>query len=131
MSQPSNLDPANSDIDKVRINIADTDPDEELIPSELYQWFLNESPSTDSAVSFATIKAVSYLVAKYAGYTEEETKDVRVKYQYLYQQYKDLLDRLTKDPSYSLTGAPQIYAGGISCSDIENNNSNSDNLFVE
>ena len=127
MSNSSTLDPANSDIDKVRINIADTDPCEELISKELYQWFLDESPVPASKVQYATIKAVGYLVARYAGYTEEETNDVKVKYQFLYQQYKDLQDRLTKDPSYSLSGAPQIYAGGISCSDIESNNSNSDN----
>lgn len=127
MAYPQNLDPTNSTIDRVRVNIADTDPCDELISNELYQWFLDESPSTDTEVSFATLKAVRYLVARYAGYTEEETNDVKVKYQYLYEQYKNLEDRLTKDPSYSITGAPQVYAGGISCADIEANNDNSDN----
>lgn len=127
MAYPQDLDPANSKIDRVRVNIADTDPCDELVSNELYQWFLDEAPSVDTDVNFATLKAVKYLVARYAGYTEEETNDVKVKYQYLYEHYKDLEDRLTKDPSYSITGAPQVYAGGISNSDIESNNCNEDN----
>lgn len=126
MAYPNSLDPANSDIDKVRVNVADTDPDDELISNDLYQYWLDSESDTDKKVNSATVEAVDFLVAKFARYTEEKTGEVQAKYQHLYEHYKDLSDRI-KDPVNGILSAPQIYAGGISCADIEANNDNPDN----
>lgn len=124
MAYPYNLDPANSDVDKIRLNIADTDSDNELIPNALYEYWLT-LPATNP-VTNSTQLAVEYLIAKFARYVEEKTGEVQVKYQQLYDHYKDLSERL-KDPLTGVSSAPMPYAGGISCEDIIANNENQDN----
>jgi hypothetical protein len=117
------LDPQNSDIDKVRLNVGDTDSSDVEYPEEIYQYTLDNNAGD---IGLATIDMLKLLVAKYAGACEEEVGDVLVKFQQAFQGYVDLLDKFLKDPSYSLLGVITPYAGGLSFSEREADACNTD-----
>lgn len=118
------LDPENIAIDRIRLLIGDTDPDDLLISNDLYDYFLSSNQDQESQ---ATIKALQYLVAKFARYVNEEIGDHEIDYSSLYTHYKELLSKYTNDPKFSIIGSFKPYCGGISLSDIEANKSDSDN----
>jgi hypothetical protein len=120
-------DPVNSATDRVRLSVGDTDILEEGLTDEVYQFALDKH---DGNESLAALECLKYLVAEYANFVEEKTGGVFVKESDRYRQYNDLLNRLTKDPSYSLLSAGVPFAGGISVSDREENCNNPDAVFV-
>ena len=105
------LDPANSDIDKCRINVGDTDPNALELSNDLYQYFLDIN---DNNIGLASIEALKAIVAQYARGMLEVVGDEEASWQQRYEGYKDLLMMYTKDPSYSLLGTLSVYAGGLS-----------------
>ena len=120
-------DPANSVTDRLRLNVGDTDILEEGLTDEVYQFTLDKHVGSES---LASLEALRYLVSKYANFVDEKTGGVFVRESDKYKQYKELLDRLTKDPSFSLLSAGLPFAGGISVSDQEANCANPDNRQV-
>lgn len=118
-----NDDPSNSAIDRVRLKVGDTDPDEVGLSDEVYQFLLTKN---DNDENLTAVEALEFLVAKYAAYVTEKAGGLFVKESEKYQQYRDLLDLFTRDPRTSLNGGGKAFAGGISNSDIAARGSNPD-----
>lgn len=117
------LDPTNVPSDAVRLIVGDTESDEVLLSTDLYEYFLVENNDDVNQTSVAVLKA---LVAKFARYAEEKTGEVQIKYQQYYKHYKDMLKRAKNDPINGLLSAPQVYAGGLSKKELETDDDNSD-----
>ena len=111
MFPETNLDPANNLVDRVRIHAGDIDECEVELSNDLYQYFLD---SNDQDVGLAAIQALKALVAKYANGMNTVEGDVEENFRQRFEGYKELLDKFTKDPTYSLLGAITPYAGGLS-----------------
>ena len=111
---PFTGEPVNSATDRIRLYVGDTLPYEEGLSDEVYEWIISETSSEQAAA----IQALKLLVAKYANYVTEKAGGLFVKESEKYEQYSDLLDKWTKDPTTSLLAAGLPYAGGISKEDI-------------
>lgn len=116
------LDPKNNPIDRVRLLVGDTDECDEGLSDDIYQFLLDTTKNEKQAA----LSALRYLVAKYASYVTEKAGGLFVKGSEKYQQYVELLDKITKDPSFSFLNAGSPFAGGISKEDIRLNSINED-----
>lgn len=114
------LDPANSAVDRVRINTGDVDQPY-IIDSAIIQYFLDDNGGDEY---IATIKTLEAILAMFAKYTHEEVGDEEVWGQEAYENYRKLLQDYKNNPSYKSNFNP--YAGGISKSDVKANRNNSD-----
>lgn len=117
-------DPLNNPIDRVRLNVGDTDTYEEGLTDEVYQYVLDKNAGNEVPT---TIECLKYLIAKYANLVTEKAGALFVKESEKYEQYKELLKMLVKDPTTAITKAGLPYAGGISVRDMDNNSCDPDN----
>lgn len=111
-------DPANSEIDRIRLKVGDTDVNDEGLSDTVYQYIIDKH-TVDTVLNEAAacIEVLTALVAKYANFVTEKAGGLFIKESERYQQYKDLLDLLTSDPRTSLLRAGSGYTGGISKED--------------
>lgn len=117
---PFTSDPTNNPIDRIRLMIGDTDECDEGLTDEVYTYLLTTYPTEKQAA----LEALKYLVAKYAGYVTEKAGGLFVKGSDKHKQYSDLLDKITKDPSFSFLKAGTPFAGGIYKDDMLANSLN-------
>ena len=129
---PYTGDPLNNPVDRIRLSVGDTDNYEEGLSDDVYLYVLGKN-TTDGAVNegLTAVECLRYLLAKYANYVTEKAGGLFVKESEKFEQYRILLDKYTKDPSFSLLKAGMPYAGGISKSDAAANAQNPDNRLVE
>lgn len=106
--------PAEVLIDRLRLKVGDTDEFEEGLSDETYEYLysvhLNENRTA--------LEALKMLVFHYARYVTEKAGGLFVKEAEKYDHYKQLLDLVTKDPTFSFLTAGKPYAGGITQSDL-------------
>lgn len=114
------LDPASSDIDKIRLNTGDCDLPP-ILDDVLYQYFLD---TNSDDIYKSTVQALEAIVAIFAKYVHEKVDGEEEWGQEAYDNYRELLNTWKNDPSY--IGAWSPYAGGISKSDLEANRQNPD-----
>jgi hypothetical protein len=100
-------DPSESTLDEVRFLIQDTDPDDKQISDEEIEYLIAEN----GGALQAAIAAAIVISAQYARAIDKAVGDLRISYSQRSKQYRDLADFLGSD------GAPIPYAGGISVSD--------------
>ena len=116
---PYTDDPANSETDRIRLSVGDTDNGEEGLSDDVYNFLIATTTSEYRAI----IGALQYLVAKYASYITEKAGGLFAKESEKYHQYKSLLDDYNRDPSRGGGTVGTGYAGGISIDRIiENDN---------
>lgn len=120
---PYTNDP-NNPIDRVRINIGDTDIDNEYISDAWYLYYYTVLENNEVLTSIEVAKKV---LAKFTSNTREITDQVEIYGNETFKQYLQWLKEFIENPSLSGLRSPVPYGGGISLIDIENNNSNSDN----
>jgi len=125
---PFTGDPANSATDRIRLIVGDTDICEEGLTDEIYTYLLDVNDD-DEIVS--ALAALRYLIAKYASYVTEKAGKLFIKESEKFEQYRKLLDLLTKDPRTAIMSQGLPYAGGISWSDYCENLANPDARQVE
>lgn len=118
--------PSTNIIDRVRLITGDTDIDDEGYGDEVYQFALDRYVGNSNAETLAALDVLKMLVAKYATYTTEKAGGLFQKGSEKYQQYKDLLDMLTKDPTTSIIKAGAGFTGGISIYARDTNRNNPD-----
>ena len=114
-------DPVNSATDRIRLIIGDTDIDEEGLTDEVIQYVLDKNTKETTSA----IECLKFLVAQYANRVTEKVGGLFVKESEKFEQYTQLLNLYTKDPSTALV-AFGAYAGGISKQDILDNANNPD-----
>lgn len=101
--------PANSAVDRVRLNVGDFDPLEVELTYELYDYFLTTAAGDENK---ATFLAADALISKYARAMAESTDEVSANFKERFEGYKEL-----KDTLYRKLGQFEIYAGGLSRSE--------------
>lgn len=116
-------DPLNSLTDRIRLNVGDTDLEEEGLSDNEYEYIisLNTEDGVTNEVA-CIIAALNFLLAEYSNFVDEVAGKLSVKYSQLYDHYSDLLDRYTLDPRTSLYKAGTPFAGGIYADSIRENN---------
>jgi hypothetical protein len=116
--QNNPLDP----IDRIRLTIGDTDPDYPLVSSQWYQWFLDKG-YTENAVALEIARKILAL------YVHSSAREMEGMVQVYGKERFDSYLKWLKDLVNSGLMSPAIpYAGGISVSDMVDNDSNLDNV---
>ena len=108
-------------IDRIRLTIGDTDPDNPLISSQWYQWYLSKD-YTENAVALEIARKI---LAMYAGEGARQRGQVEV---YGKERFDSYLQWLKDLVANGITSAPIPYAGGQSLKDMIENDSNLDNV---
>lgn len=119
-----------TDIQKVRIEVADTDPALPILADEEYQYFLEKN---NSSVVRASLDAARTILFRLSIDSQDQIVDVlALKGHYAADQYRQALQLFLKDPNLNpvLKNAGG-YVGGISKTDMDNNNTNLDNVTVK
>ncbi len=111
-----------TDLEKVRFYIGDTDSENPLFTDEEILAVLVDYPSVVSA----SIQCVEALIAKYSRYASEKVGEISVNYDKLVGNYLKLLATLRRKAITQASGA--AYSGGISKADKELTTSNTDNV---
>lgn len=113
-------DPSASDLDKVRFLIGDTDDDDQQLTNEEISAMLDDN--SDNAYTTA-IACVEGLIAKYARKVDKSMGDLSISYGKLADNYRKMLTDLRRRATLQLCTP---WAGGISISDKETNENDSD-----
>lgn len=109
-------------IDRARLLIGDTDPDNPLISSQWYQWYFDKD-YTENAVALEIARKI---LAMYAGEgARQRVGQVEV---YGKERFDSYLQWLKDLVANGITSAPIPYAGGQSLKDMIENDSNLDNV---
>ena len=122
-------DPLNRLTDRIRLNVGDTDLDEEGLSDNEYEYIVSLY-TVDSVTNEAlcVIKALNLLVLEYSKSADEVAGKLSVKFSQIYDHYYQLLDRYTKDPRTALYKAGTPFAGGIYLDDICANKEDPNNV---
>ena len=115
-------DPANSDLETVRFLIGDTDSTDALLQDAEVNWTLAQN----SNVYFAASMAAETIASKFARKVDKAVGDLRQFYSQQSKQYRALATDLKRQAS--LKGSILPYAGGISVSDKEVVEENTDRV---
>lgn len=116
--------PATSAIDRVRLIVGDTNTEFDYLADEVYGYLLTKYQGNETT---SAMEAARYILGSLAKYSRQRTGDIEVYGAEMFKNYKDFLIELLRNPQMLLSRA-QAYAGGISKSDMEQNDSNPDNI---
>ncbi len=120
MSWSYSGDPSSSTLDEVRFYLGDTVSADPLLQNEEIQFLLNQSPNKPLVVAHNCANAIA---ARFARLMDKSVGDLRVSYTQRYRQYKELAQSLANQAN-ATAAAP--YCGGISQSDKDNNDADTD-----
>lgn len=116
--------PALSATDRVRLIVGDTATEFDYLSDETYEYLLNKYNDNETA---SALEAARYILGSLAKYSRQRTGDIEVYGAEMFKNYKDFLIELIRNPQLLLARA-SAYAGGISKSDMIQNDSNPDNI---
>ena len=120
---------AYTDIQKVRIEVADLDPGLPLLADDEYAYLLEKN---NNSVVRASVDAARIILLKLSQQTDETVSIFSVKGSKAAEQYRLALELYIKNPQLNpLYNNLQGYFGGVSISDMEANVANPDNNIVE
>lgn len=120
---PYNGDLSNP-IMQVRLNVADTFSDVELLKDAEYQYFLDKY---DGNVNRATLDAARAILFVLSRQTRERIDVLEIHGDQWARQYREALIEMLRNPELSLSIA-MPYAGGISKQDMYENDNASDSV---
>lgn len=103
-------DPVNSATDRVRLLVGDIEDYDEGLSDEIYEYLIVKSDGNEKQ---AALEALKMLVFKYAKYVTEKAGNLFISQNQKYDHYKELLDKVTKDPSWSFLESGLPFGGGI------------------
>ena len=119
---------AYTDIQKVRIEVADLDPGFPLLADDEYSYLLEKN---NNSVVRASVDAARIILLKLSQQTDETVSIFSVKGSKAAEQYRLALELYIKNPQLNpLYNNLQGYFGGVSISDMEANAANPDNNIV-
>ena len=120
---------AYTDIQKVRIEVADLDPGLPLLVDDEYAYLLEKN---NNSIIRASVDAARIILLKLSQQTDETVSIFSVKGSKAAEQYRLALELYIKNPQLNpLYNNLQGYFGGVSISDMEANVANPDNNIVE
>ena len=119
---------AYTDIQKVRIEVADLDPGFPLLVDDEYAYLLEKN---NNSIVRASVDAARIILLKLSQQTDETVSIFSVKGSKAAEQYRLALELYIKNPQLNpLYNNLQGYFGGVSISDMEANAANPDNNIV-
>lgn len=119
---------AYTDIQKVRIEVADLDPGLPLLADDEYTYLLEKN---NNSVVRASVDAARIILLKLSQQTDETVSIFSIRGSKAAEQYRLALELYIKNPQLNpLYNNLQGYFGGISVSDMQKNNTNCDNNIV-
>ena len=119
---------AYTDIQKVRIEVADLDPGFPLLADDEYSYLLEKN---NNSIVRASVDAARIILLKLSQQTDETVSIFSIRGSKVAEQYRLALELYIKNPQLNpLYNNLQGYFGGISISDMQKNNTNSDNNIV-
>ena len=120
---------AYTDIQKVRIEVADLDLGFALLVDDEYAYLLQKN---NNSIVRASVDAARIILLKLSQQTDETVSIFSVKGSKAAEQYRLALELYIKNPQLNpLYNNLQGYFGGVSISDMEANVANPDNNIVE
>lgn len=120
---------AYTDIQKVRIEVADLDPGLPLLVDDEYAYLLEKN---NNSIIRASVDAARIILLKLSQQTDETVSIFSVKGSKAAEQYRLAIELYIKNPQLNpLCNNLQGYFGGVSISDMEANVANRDNNIVE
>lgn len=117
-------DNPNNPIDRVRVQVGDTDPQNEYLADQWYSYFLDKNSNNETLTAIDVARSI---LVKFTSNTREKVDQVEIWGNEQFQNYLDWLKDFIENPSISGLRSPVPYAGGISKSDMRENENNSDN----
>lgn len=117
-----------TDIEIVRLEIADNDPAMPILTDEEIQYFIDKNEGT---LRKAILECARCILFRLSSSTFEKVDVLEVRGGDYFNQYKQALEMLIKDPEFGSVGKAMIYAGGISISDIQKNIDSPDVNYVK
>ena len=114
--------PSASDNDEVRFLVQDTDTDDQLVSDEEIAYAVANEPSNVSAA----IRVCRALAMKYARKADKKVGDLSISWSQLSKRYSELAKELEDSDMISIIPLP--YAGGISASDKDSVEDNTDRV---
>ena len=121
-------DDPNNPLDRVRMNIGDTDVDNEYLSDSWYMYYYAVLNNNEILTSIEVAKKV---LAKFTSNTREITDQVEIFGNETFGQYLTWLKEFIENPSLSGLRSPVPYGGGISLIDRDNNNNDPDNSVLK
>ena len=119
---------AYTDIQKVRIEVADLDPGLPLLADDEYTYLLEKN---NNSIVRASVDAARIILLKLSQQTDETVSIFSIRGSKAAEQYRLALELYIKNPQLNpLYNNLQGYFGGISVSDMQKNNANCDNNIV-
>lgn len=115
--------PATVPTDAVRLLIGDIYPDIEMLQDTEYQYYLDKNAGNVNRASVDCARSIMFVLSRW---TRERTGDIEVYGSEWAKNYRQALLDYVKNPNLSIFNA-MPYAGGISKTDMLENNSNADN----
>lgn len=112
-----------TDIEIVRLEIADTDPAMPILSDEEIQYFIDKN---EGSLRKAIVECARCILFRISSSIFEKVDVLEVRGSDYFNQYKQALEMLIKDPEYGSVGKAMVYAGGVYLSDIQNNLENTD-----
>lgn len=113
--------PATSVTDRLRLIVGDTMTEFEYLSDETYEYLMDKNKSETAAA----LEAARYILGSLTRFSRQRTGDIEVYGREMFQNYKEFLVELLRNPQMLLDRA-QAYAGGISKSDMAANDANPD-----
>lgn len=116
-----------TDIQKVRIEIADTDINFPILSDDEYEYLLEKNYSS---IRTAAIDAARIILMKLSISSSDQTVDIfSIKGSKAAEQYREALKLYLKNPDLNpLLSTAMPYMGGLSRTDMEANNANLDTV---
>lgn len=118
-------DPADSTKDAVRFLIGDTNHDAQLLSDEEIAWLLSQNADD---VYVAAQRALTQLATRYSGKADKAVGDLKISYSQLSKQFAERASDVLAQAEQGGGLVATPYAGGISRSDKQLDETNSDRV---
>lgn len=120
---------AYTNIQKVRIEVADLEPGFPLLSDDEYEYLLEKN---NNAIVRTSVDAARIILLKLSQQTDETVSIFSIRGSKVAESYRLSLELYIKNPQLNpLYNNLQGYFGGVSKSDMQANNDNCDNNIVE
>ena len=120
---------AYTDIQKVRIEVADLDPGFPLLADDEYSYLLEKN---NNSIVRASVDAARIILLKLSQQTDETVSIFSIRGSKAAEQYRLALELYIKNPQLNpLYNNLKGYFGGVSISDMDANNANLDNNIIQ
>jgi hypothetical protein len=119
-----------TEIEKVRLAVADTDPAIPFLDDETYQYFLDKNNASIFLASLDAAKTILFILSQRSTNKTVDVLSISGGAKAA-EQYRLALQLFLRDPYLNpIIRDAQIWVGNVSKEEMQANNSNSDNQYI-